>query len=57
MAHGLPFEFPDQITVKEQSSFLKDSERDEGEGVQLDVTAVSSKSEEYSIELPKDEGK
>ena len=42
---------------KEQNSFLEDSEGNERSGMRAGVAAVSSKSEEYSFKLPKDNKK
>ena len=42
---------------KEQNSFLEDSEGNERNGIRADVAAVSSKIEEYSFKLPKDNEK
>ena len=41
---------------KEWSSFYKDSKRDEGDGIWVDVVAVLSESKEYNIETWKDKG-
>ena len=42
---------------KEQNSFLEDSEGNERSGIQADMAAVSSKSEEHGFKLGKDNWK